>query len=82
MLDLGFVVLVEVDIAVADKVVALDACRPGGLAVVPFLPSEHRFADVYAAVVDDVGLDDAVAAGFEYLREAVAEEYVAQMAEV
>jgi hypothetical protein len=35
-----------------------------------------------AAVVDDVGLDDLVAAGLENLREAVAEKYVAQVAEV
>ena len=62
--------------------VAFDACVGRLAAVEPLLPCEHGLADVYAAVVDYVGLYHAVAACFENLREAVAQQDVAQMTEV
>ncbi len=76
------IVLVERYVAVAYEVVALGAGTLGSGAVEPALPCEHRLADVYASVVHYVGLYHAVAAGTEYVGEARAEEYVAQVAEV
>ena len=81
-LDFALVELVERHIAVADEVVALDAGALRGLPVEEFLPREHRLADVHAAVVDEGGLDDVVASGGEKAGNAVAEEVVADVAEV
>ena len=81
-LDFGFVVLVEGYIEVTDEVVALLAGGLGRSAVAPLEPSEHRFADVDATVVNDVGLNDFVAVGLHDFREAVAQQIVAHMAQV
>ena len=78
----GLEMLVEEHVEVADEMVALLAGLLGGDTVAPLLPGEHRLADVYAAVVDDVGLHHAVAARGEYLREAPSEQYVAEVAQV
>ncbi len=80
--ELGAVVLVKGDVVVADEVVALDAGALGSGALAPFLPCEHGFADVYAAVVDDVCLHHAVAAGLENLGEGIAQQVVAHVAQV
>ena len=53
--------LVKEDVEVADQVVTLLACALGRRAIPPALPSEHGLTDVDPAVVDDVGLEDAVA---------------------
>ena len=71
LLDLSLVQLVEGHIAVAHKVVALDARGFRGLALELLLPCQHGLADVDAAVVDDRGLDDLVAAGFQQAGNAV-----------
>ncbi len=81
-LELFLVVLVEKHVEVADKVVALLAGGFGGYAFAPFLPGEHRFADVDAAVVDNVGLDHAVAACGDDARQRVAEQDIAEVAQV
>ena len=80
--DFVFIVAVEGYVEVADKVVALLARRFGSHSVAPFEPGEHRLADVDSTVIDDVCLDNAVAAGLKNAAEAVAEQNVAQMAEV
>ena len=82
LLDLGLVHLVEGHVAVAHEVVALDAGGFRGLALELLLPGQHGLADVDAAVVDDRGLDDLVAAGLQQAGHAVTEEVVADMAEV
>ena len=69
-------------IAVADEMVALDAGALRGLAVEELFPGVHRLADVDAAVVDERGLDDLVAAGLEQARDAVTEKVVADVAEM
>ena len=74
--------LVKQHVEVADQMVALLSGLLGSHAFAPFLPCEHRLADVYAAVVDDVGLHHTVAAGAEYARQAVAEQVVAHVAQV
>ena len=78
----GLIVLVEEHIEVAYQVVALLTCLLGCDAVAPLLPCEHRLADVYTAVVHYIGLHHLIAVGFHYLREAVAEEIVANVAQV
>ena len=62
--------------------VALDAGAFGRDAFAPLLPGQHALADVYSAVVDDVGLDHAVAAGLHQPRQREAEQIVADVAEV
>ena len=74
--------LVKEHIEVTDEVVAFLSGRLGSHAFAPLLPGEHRLAYVYASVVDDVGLDHAVAAGLEYLGEAESEQVVTDMAQV
>ena len=76
------VVAVEGHVVVAYEVVALQAGAFGRGAVAVFLPGEHRLADVYAAVVDYVGLDHAVAAGGDDLCERPSEQVVAHVAQV
>ena len=74
--------LVEGHIEVADKVVALLAGLFGGYALAPLLPCQHGLADMDAAVVYDIGFDHLVAVGLEDLRQRVAEQIVADMAQV
>ena len=76
------VVLVKRHVVVADKVVALLAARLRRFPVAVFQPGEHRFADMYAAVVHDVGLHHAVAARFQHARQGPAEQVVAHVSEV
>ena len=67
LLHLFAVVLVESHIVVADEVVAfLSACL-GCFPVAIFQPCEHRLADVYSAVVDDVCLHHFVAVSLHNL---------------
>ncbi len=80
--DFGFVMLVEVYVAVTYEVVALYAQRLGSFAIVPFLPCEHRLADVYAAVVHYVGFHHTVATGFENLGQRISQQVVAHVAQV
>ena len=58
---LGLVVLVKENVEVADQVVTLLPRALGRRTITPALPSEHGLTDVDPAVVDDVGLEDAVA---------------------
>ncbi len=74
--------LVKQHVEVADQMVALLSGLLGSHAFAPFLPCEHRLADVYAAVVDDVGLHHTVAARLEYLRKAESEQIVAHMSQM
>ena len=82
LLNLAFVVLVELDIVLTHQVVALHARRLGGLATAIELPCEHRLADVDAAVVHQVYLDDVVAIGLQDGGHRVAEEVVADVSQV
>ena len=74
--------LVELDVVFADEVVALHARRSGCLAVAVKLPSQHRLADMDAAVVHQIGLDDVMTVGPEYLRHGVTQQVVADMAQM
>ena len=74
--------LVEGYVIVADEVVALLAARGGRFTVAKLLPGQHGLADMDAAVVDDVGLDHAVAVGLGNLCNGPAEQVVAHMAQV
>ena len=73
---------VESHIEVSDKMVSLLAGAVGSGSFAPFLPCQHRLADVYAAVVDNVGLHNLVAVGLQYLRQRIAEQIVADMTEM
>ena len=69
-LELGHlltVVLVEGHVVVAYQMVALLAAGLRSLAVAPLEPCQHALADVYTAVVYDIGLHHAVAVGFHNL---------------
>ena len=81
-LHFGFIVLVESHIEITDKVVALLAGRFRSSAVAPLLPCEHRFADMDAAIVHDIGFHHLVAIGLHDARQAVAKQVVAHVAEV
>ena len=67
LLDLLTIVLVESHVVVADEVVTFLSARLRSLAVAVFQPCEHRLADMYATVVDDVGLHHLVATRLEDL---------------
>ena len=62
--------------------VALHARRGGGLAAAVEFPRQHRLADMDTAVVHQIGLDDRVAVGREDLRHGVAQQVIADMAQV
>ena len=79
---LSTVVLVERHVVVADEVVAFLARSLRCFAVAELQPSQHRFADVDAAVVHDVGLHHAVAVSLHDLRQRPAEQVVAHVSEV
>ena len=81
-LALFLVVLVERHVEVANEVVAFLAGRFRCGAVAPFLPCQHRLADVYAAVVHDVGLHHAVAVGGHDLRQRPTQQVVAHVSQV
>ena len=53
--------LVKEDVEVADQVVALLPRTLGRRTITPALPSEHGLTDVDPAVINDIGLEDAVA---------------------
>ena len=74
--------LVKGYVIIADKVVAFLARTLGRLAVAILQPSQHRLADVYAAIVHDVRLYDPIAVCFQNLCERPAEQVVAHVAEV
>ena len=76
------IVLVEEHVEVADQVVTLLVGRLGRDAVAPLLPGQHRLADMDATVVDDIGLDHAVAIGLEDARQRPSEEVVAHVSQV
>ena len=82
LLHLLTVVLVEQHVVVANEVVALLATRLRRLAVTPLQPCQHRLADVYATVVDDVRLHHAVAIGLHDFGQAPTQQVVAHMAQV
>ena len=82
LLYLLAVVLVEGHVVVADKVVTLLAVGFGGLAVAVLLPCQHALADVYAAVVHDVGLHHTVAVGLHNLCQGPAQQVVAHVSQV
>ena len=82
LIHLLAVVLVESHVVVADEMVALLAAGLRSLAVAILQPCEHRLADVYASVVDDVGLNHLVAVGLHYLGERPTEQVVAHVSEV
>ena len=73
---------VECHIEIADEVVAFLAGFLGSDPFAPFLPCEHRLADMDTAVVDDVGLHHLVPVGFKDAGERVTQKIVADVAEV
>ena len=82
LIAFGLVVLVELHVEVADKVVTFLAGALWSGAVAPFLPCQHGLADVDAAVVHDVGLHHLVAVGFHNACQRGAEQVVAHVAQV
>ena len=82
LLDLFAIVLVEGHVVVADEVVAFLAAGFGRLAVTPLEPSQHRLANVYAAVVHDVGLYHFVAVRLHDLSQSPSQQVIADVAEV
>ena len=82
LLHLGTVVLVKGHIVVANQVVALLAAAFGCFAVAIFEPCQHRLADVYTAVVHNIGFHHAVAVGLYYAGQGPAQQVVAHMAQV
>ena len=78
----GAVVLVEGYVVVAYQVVTLLARGLGRFAVAVFQPGQHRFTDVDAPVVHDVGLDHAVAVGFNHTGQCPAQKVVAHVPQV
>ena len=77
--DLRLVVFVELHVVLAHEVIALHHRRCRGFAVSVELPRQHRLADVDAAVVHQIGLDDRMAVGLENLRHGVTQQVVADM---
>ena len=55
---------VEGHVVFPHQLIALQPGRVGGFSVAEFLPGDHGFADVDAAVVDDLDLDDLVSCCF------------------
>ncbi len=53
-----------------------------GVSPAELLPCQHAFADVDAAVVHEVGLDDPVAARLQNLRYRITEQVVADVPQV
>ena len=82
LFDLFAILLVETHIVVAHEVVAFFAARLRCFAVAKEFPRQHRFADVYAAVVDDVGFHHAPAVGLLYFADAIAQKIVAHMSQM
>ena len=76
------VFLVKTHIVIADEVVAFLAGRLGRLAIAELQPCEHGFADMYAAVVDDVRLHHFPAVGLLDLRNRPAKQVIADVTEV
>ena len=74
--------LVKEHVEVTNKVVAFLACGFGSGAFAPFQPCQHGFAYVYAAVVDNVGLDHTVTACFQYFGQRITEQVVAHVAQM
>ena len=82
LVKLRFIVLVKGYIVVAYEVVAFLAAAFGGLAIAPFLPSKHGFANMYATVVHNVGLYNPVAVCCNYVRQCIAKQVVAYVTQV
>ena len=82
LLDFGLVVLVELHIVVAYKVVTFLACRLRCSTVAVAQPRNHRLADVDTTVVHKVSLDYIVTISSQNLRNRVTEEVVADVSEV
>ena len=81
-LHLLTIMLVEGHVVVADEMIALLATRLRSFSVAPFLPSQHRLADMDATVVDDIGFHHLVAVGRHDLRQRPSQEVVAHMTEM
>ena len=58
-----FILLVENHIIFTDKVIAFHPCTFRGLALAPFLPGQHRLADMNSTVVHQVDFSHIVAVG-------------------
>ena len=82
LLDLFFIVLVELHIVFAHKVVAFHSGRFGGLPVAVALPGEHTLADMDAAVVDEVHHLHIGPSGREQLAHRPPQQVVAYMPQV
>ena len=80
--DLLLVVAVEFHVVFSYQMVALHAARGGRFPTAELLPCQHAFADVDAAVVHEVGLDDPVAARLQNLRYRITEQVVADVPQV
>ncbi len=74
--------LVEKHIEIADEMVALFAGLFRSDTVAPFLPGKHRFADMDASVIDDIGLHNLITAGLQNLCQRIAQQIVAHMPKV
>ena len=77
-----FIVFVELDVVFAHKVVAFHAAAFGCFAVAVAQPSKHGFADVDAAVVDEVHLLDIGTVGFEQAAHRPAQQVVADVSQM
>ena len=74
--------LLEADVEITDEVVALPTDRHGVDAFTPTLVREHRLADVYAPIVDEVDAPDIRAHRPKQRRDRRAEDHVARVPEV
>ncbi len=73
---------VKQHVEVAYKVVSFLAGAFWCCAIAPLFPCKHGFADVDAAVINDIGAHNIVAASSKDAAKAAAEEDVAHMPEV
>ena len=74
--------LCEAHVVVANQVVALDSGTLGSLAVTELLVGQHRLADVNAAVVDQVDLQNLSSACLENLAHALPDAVVSHVAQM
>ena len=79
---MGAEFLVKAHVKIADEVVALFAGGIGCGSAPELLPRPHALANVNAAVVDNLNLNDVAAAGLEDTAHTVPEQNVAHVAEV
>ena len=80
--DFLTVMLVEHDIKITDQMIAFLPRRFGRHALAPFLPGQHRLADVDSPIVDDIRFNHPVTVGFQNFRQTVSQQIVTHMSEM